>query len=301
MKIYQLDDDYAERVAPFLQYPKFTDIPQALRTPENVLNWLMAMHTTDKEGMSEHYVQIPKDLLGEDLFKFAVQYDPEILGFIAPEQTSSYQDLCVSAFVGDFMAPAIFHEDFRTTETVERMIKMPTFAIKPAKFSKSFEAIPWVESVMTPELFESASKASFDFMKFRPLSEASESALEMHFGNGFEGYRQARKAGRLDLSAQFIRNGHWPKAYNDSNEEIEKPKTLNVALELAVAYENWFGLCSIYLSFLKAHSIEEVIPLITTRKHVSLVIELFSEAELRPFMNTNRHLKAGLLESALGL
>lgn len=296
-----MDVDYAERVAPFLQYQKFTDIPQALLTPENVLNWIMAMHTKDKEGMSEHYVQIPKDLLGEDLFKFAVKYDPAILGFIAPEQTPSYQDLCVSAFAGDFMAPAMFHEDFRTTETVERMIKMPTFAIKPAKFSKSFEAIPWIESVMTPELFENASKASFDFMKIRPLSEASASALEIHFGNGYDGYRQARKAGRLDLSAQFIRNGHWPKVYDDSNKVIEKPKTLNVALELAVKYENLFGLCSIYLSFLKAHPIEEVVPLITARKHAALVVELVSEAELRPFVNTNRHLKAGLLESALGL
>jgi hypothetical protein len=300
MKIYQLDDDYAERVEPFLLYPKFTDIPQALRTPVNVLNWLMAMHTTDKEGMSEHYVQIPKDLLGEDLLKFAVHHDPEILGFITPEQTPSYQDLCVSAFVGDFMAPAIFHEDFRTTETVKRMIKMPTFATRPAKFSKSFEAIPWIESVMTPELFELAGRSSLEFVLILPPSKVSESVFEIRFGEGFFSYLEARKAGRLDLPAQFIRNGHWPLVYIDNNEVLEKPKTLNEALEKAVA-SGKFDSCSLYLSFVKAQPIEEVIPLLTTRKHVSLALEIYTEAELRPFLNTNRHLKAGLLESAMGL
>lgn len=302
IRIYQLLPGYDTEIKPFLDYPLFADIPDERRTSGYALNWLMAMHTTDEKSLIEHFLQIPKDLYDYELLEFSVRHDALALKDIEPTTTAKYQDLCALAFVQDPLAPAWFHEDYRTAETVELMIKQPVFAMKPAKFSKSFEAIPWIEGVMTPELFNKASKASFEFMKMRPLSEASESALESHFLHGFEGYSQARKAGRLDLSAQFIRNGHWPQAYDSFNEVIEMPNTLNAALDQALACVNLdFGLCSLYLSFVKAHPIEDVVALATTRNHVKLVMELYTEAELRPMMSTNRHLKAGLLETAMGL
>ena len=300
MKTYELDMSYRTFVAPFLQYPKFTDIPEALRTSISAWRWLQARHTKDEAGMSEHFVQIPKNLIDEEILKFAVDYDPLIIDFIEPDDAPNYQALCVKAFAGNFMAPAVFHESFRTAETVELMIKERFTSLKPASFSKSFEAVPWIKSVMTPEHFEKASKASRDFMIIRPASEASDAALQNNFGSGLGSYTLARKAGRLDLPAKFVANGHWPYACRKVDQVIGRPKTLENGFQLALK-ETDFGIGALYMSFVKAYPIEDVIALATTRNHVKLMMEMYTEAELRPLMSTNRHLKAGLLETAMGL
>jgi hypothetical protein len=300
MKKYQSDISYITFVQPFLQYPKFTDIPEASRTSIGALRWLKAMHTTDEDDMSEHFVQIPKDLIDEEILKFAVEYDPLIIDLIKPEDTPNYQDHCVSAFVGHYMAPMIFHESVRTAETVELMINQPDYGLKPAMFSKSFEAIPWIQSVMTPELHERASRASVHFLMLHPASSASDLALKHHFSSGFGKLIRARSAGRLDLPAKFIASGSWPYVTRNFDQVIGRPKTLEIGLKRALDHTE-DGPRALYMSFVKAHPIEDVLVLATTRDHAKLMTELYTEEELRPLMRNNRHLKAGVLESSMGL
>jgi hypothetical protein len=120
--------------------------------------------------------------------------------------------------------------------------------------------------------------------------------LDKHLGTGYVAYRLLHDEGKLRLAADFLRAGRWPAPPGGSAKVMEKPQSLEHALERMLEDE-WEEL---YMAYVMSFPVEEVAPLIG-RKHVEKAMQMYTTEELRPVMKMNRHLKAALLEESLGL
>lgn len=297
---YEFEEDYEYEVKPFAKYRDFADVPD--KTPETALHWLMAIHATKAKPLQEQFEQIPVPLWTGKLLFFAVTYQPTVLSIIPPQHAPNYQSLCVLASRKDFLTAGMFHEDFRTPETIERMLD------ERINFHQSFQQFPWISAAMTPELMEKAASRWLALLLLLPAEKVSYATLRARFDSSLSAYRQARKAGRLDLPARMIRTGGWPNIYDPDALKsvkdfrtvmlVEKPNSLRCGMDLMLEGED---VCPVYMAFVMSHPLDDVIAHVNSRKYVPYIIEMYKEEELRPYINTNRLLKAGLLESALGL
>lgn len=299
--VYEFEDDYQEHAKPFERYREFADVPE--KTSENALHWLMAIHATKAKPLQDQFEQIPVPLWTTKLLTFVVTYEPTVLRLIQPQHAPNYQSLCVLASRKDYRMAGEFHEDFRTPETIERMLD------ERKDFHLSYQQFPWIADAMTPELMEKATRSSLAFLFTLPSGLVSDAALKIRFGAGLDSHFLARRAGRLDLPARLMRNGEWPRVADpacDREEDVslirfvEQPESLRCALDLILEGDDR-GLRPLYMAFVMSHPMEDVIAHVNNRKYIPFIIEMYKDEALRPFINTNRYLKAGLLESALGL
>ena len=159
-----------------------------------------------------------------------------------------------------------------------------------------------MREVSTPDLIEAAALSNLYFMAGLPDEQISDAALSKHLA--WDASFQALRAnGKLHLAAKHLKTGAWPEPLAKSNPKQPKqpkPRTLEGAFNhmLSKAMKSRQAL---YMANLMTYPIEEVMPLIQTRQHVSMAMEMYSAEELKPFMKGNRHLKAAIIEESLGL
>lgn len=275
----------------YSQYATFADIPDELKTTEGAGLWLKAMKTTGIRRFSEYFAEIPKALLSQDLLKFVVQWDVRLLANIDPSESPDYAELCLAAYMRGHLAANYFHEDFRTAQTVASLIG--------STIDAAFADVPWIRDVITPDLIEAAALENLYFMAGLPEEQISDAALSKHLAWDAS-FEALRDSGKLHLAAKYLKTGAWPEPLAKSDPRQPKPRTLESAFNhmLSKAMKSCQAL---YMANLMTYPIEEVMPLIKTRQHVAMAMEMYSEEELKPFMKGNRHLKAAMLEESLGL
>ena len=290
--------DFIRNIYAYQAYEDFNDIPDKVKTKEGAYNWLF-MKKHGKQ-VRDYFLQIPVELVLDKTREVAVAECVQVLSDIDPKDTQDYLRLCMMGYERNHLAATYFHEDFRTAKTVEAMIA----AGMPQTFARSHAENSWMTRVMTPELVEKASMASLPFMMSLPDSQISDEALRGHLDEGYIGYSYLHDAGKLKLAARYLKTGAWPN-YNmllDETQLIE-PRDIGHAFDIASAWDEWSNPIerSLYMAYVLSHPIGEVVPLLTDRKHIDVALELYTEAELWPYMKTNRHLKAAMLEGSLGL
>jgi hypothetical protein len=294
--------DIIQSIYEYKQYDDFLDIPERLRTQDGVYNWLFTKdYHPGKDGKSviDYFRQIPVELLSDKALEIAVTKDVMILAEIDPGVSKDYLALCIAGYQSDALAVSFIHKDFRTARTVDALINEGL----PQSFARCHADIPWMASVMTPELIEKAAISSFYFMVSLPDYQVSDAALTTHLSVGFLWYSQLREAGRLNLAARLMKTGVWPIARPMAGEEHQPiPKDIGQALDFAVQLEGHpRAYQALYMAYMMAQPIDQVVACMKTRQQIALGLEMYSYTELRPFMKTNRHLKAAMLEESLGL
>jgi hypothetical protein len=305
--------DLIRNIYAYRAYEAFSDIPDNMKTQEGAYNWLFmkrpvypspsnpTVYPSPSNPMRDYFLQIPHALVLDKTREIAVGADSRVLADIDPNDVKDYLDLFLKGYGNSHLAATYLHEDFRTAEAVEVMIS----AGMPEYFSKSHAENAWMSRVMTPELVDKASIASRFFMVSLPESQITDEALKSHLEVGYSGYLHLRDVGRLNLAGRYMKAGIWPRPLEILGDEYQcPPRDIDHALELAVedrqdhrnrAYQ------SLYMAYVLSHPVGEVAPKLKVREYVSMALELYSEVELRPFMKTNRHLKAAMLEESLGL
>lgn len=285
--------NYKKKAFVFHPYKDFSDVPEKYRTPEGACSWMSTRLSSSFTPVIDLFSQIPAELVSDDLRQMALMKDAEFLKHIDPSDTEQYLDLYIAAYRkgGDSIQP---HSDYQTASTVERMMAYRTL------FEVSFFKQSWISEVMTPAQCEVASEQYIRLMVKLPMERISPKAPEIHLKHGHGGYIVLRKERKLKLAAEYLKTGAWPTPDMAFDDDQPKPQDLQYAIRLMV----WGGpvVCvDLYMAWVMAQPIEQVVPLMTNRVMIDLAIEMYSESELRPFLKTNRHLKAALLESALGL
>lgn len=284
---------FEDKSLSYSKYAAFADIPDELKTQLGAGLWLKAMKTTGIGRLVDYFEQIPKAFLSQGLLKCVVQWDVRLLANIDPSDSPDYAELCLEAFKRSHLAANYFHEDFRTAQTVASLIGVPSI------IDAAFAEVPWMREVSTPDLIEAAALDNLYFMAGLPDEQISDAALSKHLA--WDANFQALRAnGKLHLAAKHLKTGAWPEPLAKSDPRQPKPRTLESAFNhmLSKAMKSRQAL---YMANLMTYPIEEVMPLMQTRQHVSMAMEMYSAEELKPFMKGNRHLKAAMLEESLGL
>lgn len=284
---------FEDKSLSYSKYAAFADIPDELKTQLGAGLWLKAMKTTGIGRLVDYFEQIPKAFLSQGLLKCVVQWDVRLLANIDPSDSHDYAELCLEAFKRSHLAANYFHEDFRTAQTVASLIGVPSI------IDAAFAEVPWMREVSTPDLIEAAALDNLYFMAGLPDEQISDAALSKHLA--WDANFQALRAnGKLHLAAKHLKTGAWPEPLAKSDPRQPKPRTLESAFNhmLSKAMKSRQAL---YMANLMTYPIEEVMPLMQTRQHVSMAMEMYSAEELKPFMKGNRHLKAAMLEESLGL
>jgi hypothetical protein len=284
--------EYKKKAFALFPHKAFADVPVKYRTPEGACSWMSTRLSGSFTPVKELFNEIPAELVSDDLRQIALMRDAHFIQSIHPGDTDQYLDLFITAYLrGDSLIKP--HPDFQTPETVERMMAYS------GSFIGNFNKNPWIAEVMTPAQCEVASEQNIQFMVKFPMERVSQKALENHLKHGYGGYSALRKEGKLRLAAQYLKTGAWPTS---SVFEDDQPKPQDLQDAIRIMVRGGPAVCAdLYMAWVMAQPIEQVIALMTSRVLIDLAIEMYSEKELRPYLSTNRHLKAALLESTLGL
>jgi hypothetical protein len=276
-----------------LYAPAFAEIPKHLQTERVAQEWLTILSNLNFDAVFHYWKQIPSELITDDLRKRALGLDARLIQHFDPRDTEQYLDLFIAAYKCTSLIIPLINPDFRTSETVEAMLALPR------EFERSFQKNPWIAEVMTADQLEKASRLSAKIMAGLPIEKISPEALYIHLSIGFDGYLALHRKGKLRLAADFLKQGYWPEP-DDTGLKIEKPEDAAQGLSLLMGID--FGTdAALYMAYLMTHPIEDVLSVMKTREHINYLLEMYSPAELRPFVKTHRHLKAALLEESLGL
>jgi hypothetical protein len=286
-------DKYKKRAFQFFNYKDFTDVPKNFRTAEGACYWLNSKLSRKKASVAEMFNQIPPEMVSDDLRLIALMKDATFINHIEPKDTEQYLEMFMTAYLrGDDRTHP--HPDYRTAATVERMMDFH------GAFECSYFKQPWIAEVMTPAQMTVAAERYIRMMVRLPMEHVSQKALENHLKQSCGGYTILRQAGKLKLAARYLKTGSWPTADGFFEEVQSEPKDLLDALRLMESDSD--EVCvGLYMAWVLAQPIEQVVPLMTSPKLISLAIEMYSAKELRPHLKTNRNLKAAMLEESLGL
>lgn len=274
--------------------PDFDDIPAHLKTQRVAAAWFTFIAYYDSEGVCDHWQHIPLELVTDDLRQTAIGIDARVIGHIDPSDTEKYLDLFIRAFKTTFRVTRLLHPDFKTPKTIDVMLG------SPREFERSYIVNPWISEVMTADQLEAASRVSDRIMAQLPDSKISDEALSIHLGRGFSTYDLLFLKGKLRLAADFLKRGHWPSPSGEFESIQQRPRNVAEAFDLLREAPK-DGIRALYMACLLNHPIEDVVSQVNTREDVAMIMEIYTEEELRPMMKLNRHLKAALLEGALGL
>ena len=274
---------------------RFDDLPAHHKNLYGAFQWLKAMVSSSGQAFSPHYFdQIPLRFVTDALRKYAVSCDVRSLSLIDPEDTEQYLSLCLLGYQTHFNAVRFFHEVACTQDTVEAMLD------EPRNFWSSYKAFPWIAQVMTPALNEKASMANLDFMLTLPDAQISGAALQKHLTPDYFSYTALRAFGKLRLGANYLREGSWPENYSSVGTSRAKPSTIEEAFTF-IFNEDLHVFVALHIAYVMTHPTEAVIEHVVSQAHAKLVVEMFSDDQLRPHIKKNQHLKAALLEESMGL
>lgn len=230
----------------------------------------------------------------DEMRKSAISLDYRALGRIDPKDTAEYLALFIFAFANNPRAVDCLHEDFKTPETVEAMMK------SRKHFHLAYLDAPWISEVMPPAQRERACLVDFSIMLRQPDHLISEAALQNHLGKGLFRFSRLRSEGRLSLGATFLKSGAWPQGVDGLEPAHSRPNSIESAFEFCLADEEQVY-TALYMAWIMIQPIEDVVAKVTCREHAVLVLEMFSADQILAVVGSNRHLKASLLESSLGL
>lgn len=108
-----------------------------------------------------------------------------------------------------------------------------------------------------------------------------------------------RARGRVGLLADQISAGGWPD--NDYVKDTVPPTSLADGVERLAASAPGKEHETLYMAYLMSQQMDQVVPLMTTRRLQKLLFEMYSTEALAPYLKKSRALRGILLEDSLGL
>jgi hypothetical protein len=271
---------------------RFDEIPKHLQSEEVAFEWFLSLVTAPGEKDYENWFsQVPEALRSARLLVAASNTGGNILGHIDLGKDNEHRSAGLRCMRKNY----------------KNLV-----ALDPSYRHLAIEHLPW-QSVHNVHLIA----REFPWFRERmPSSELERCCVNIDFLldttylpdeirrrillNG-DGLDTIRARGRLDVLANQITAGWWPKRV--SGFELSSPRP--TSMEDAVC---WIHLCqpdkayeSLYMGYLLTQPMDQVVPLMCERKLAKLVLEMYSEEALAPYTKKYRALRGARLEDALGL
>jgi hypothetical protein len=273
-------------------FSNFDEIPQRFQSGWVALEWFKSMATSSpNQSLEQLFCQVPSEFWSMEFLLAASDAGCNILGHIDMGKDNNHASAGLRCMRKNYKHLSALDPKYRGL-AAEHMAWNSTHNVH--LIAREF---PWFRDHLQSSELERCC-INIDFVLDSvdlPVDIRRKILL-----NG-DGLDTIRACGRLDVLADQIAIGWWPKRI--SGFELSTP--IPTSLEDAVS---WIPLCqpdkvveSLYMSYLMNQPIDQVIPLMCERKMAKLVLEMYSEEALAPYLKKYRALRGVVLEDAMGL
>lgn len=270
----------------------FSDIPAALLSEDVIIRWLRG----SSELATERYAQIPQSWLTERVLLYAGSEGVPVLKNTKPDQVENYYWLVITCVQHDYSALADVDPSFQNDRLIESMFTWRSVSDQVFILNE----IEWMSEKISKELLIKYCLKDVNFLLDLPPKLFPQNADEYFHLELPETLEMLRARVRLDLIADKITRGSWPDNEN-SFLKFPKPESLQSAVEHLVNAPPGQYIETLYLSCVMTYSIDQVVPAMKGNRLKTLLLEMYSPEELKPFAKTDVDLKGAMLEGAMGL
>ena len=272
----------------------FYELPREFQNFEMAHEWFMHKIKAGIKPLEECYHQIPISLRLPNLVPLiARDADISILdGF--DTRLPGYREL----------AEAFVRKNYKHMDVIDPDVRremMPEFT--GLNFSRAHllaKEFDWFRGELSPSRFKTCCM-NIEFFLDTPEEDMPADVARYAM---IENYcvitaLTLRARGRVGLLADQISAGGWPD--NDYVKDTVQPTSLADGVERLAASAPGKEHETLYMAYLMAQPMEEVIPLMCEQKLAKLALEMYSKEALAPYLKKYRVLRGVVLEDALGL
>ena len=284
-----------------LLYTSFVDIPTRIASENFIIAWITA---------GGKLSEIPKEQRTELIMRVSVNYDVHALQFISRGDVGDYRSLVIDSFNHSASTVSQIDREYLTEELVVKFVSEEIVSFWYLDLGRSNEHLQ-TEAVMSA--VASHGVGGVWYLKAKYGSDIgdkfNDSFITGAIKANWNAVHRLKNIGKEHLLDDLLRSGYWPNTF-DPLLDMKAGYTLDISLPPKNPLEAMSRLAEIqgedarylHLATLKSYPIEDVISTTATLPHATdILLEAYSEAELRPHMRLSRALRGRLLESSLGL
>jgi hypothetical protein len=286
-------------------YKRFTDMPQDKLNEGFIISWLMF------EGALS---QVPNELRTERMKRIAVRCDTTSFKHISPDEVADYKALIVDAVENSLAVAKEIKPEHLTEDLIIKIAERRLIVLGYLKLDSENNHL-LTDALISSVVKRSVSSAVYLNRTFGKLAlnRMSDDDIKVALQERFSEVGGLVQLGKEYVLAELIKSGYWPdvnekrqhdkdesdvtRKYNHSSPPISPVDAMLKLTDFEAA-----GYRLLYLQSLKLFPIEEVI---TTTVDIAnapdILLQAYSEPELKPHMKLSRALRGRLLETGLGL
>jgi hypothetical protein len=294
--------ELCEQYPDAINYNNYSEIPSDLKCEGFLTAWVVSGAGSLRA--------IPAEERTEMMMCIAAGYDSDAFALIKPEDVSDYQSVILDAIGNNPSVMADVPDQYITEDLITKAANRRIGALGYIDFKGRYKHLltdPLISSVVSINVstairFASEiSQADRNRIKDDDLIKAIKVQVnDLH---------ELRAIGKTHLLVDLLVAGYWPSNLNASikmergqKQDISLPPTSPHEALSRLACMSTQGVRCLHLQSLRRFPIEEVI--LTTQdipKVVDLLMQVYSERELKQHMKLSGALRGRLLEGALGL
>lgn len=275
----------------------FSEIPQPHQTESVACAWLKKTSLT---GIWLHnsFDDVPSECRSARFMLLAAQKGCPALRDATPEQYDNYTELALASITANPIALSDLDPRFRN----DRMVEHAQNSWPKNMFFVAY-GNKWILKAMSDELLDRLARADSLFALIAPqdrLRDPLHSYMTLgDISKNMWACHIIRKNCHLPMLAAKVREGEW---FDVGLTKMKKPDTLEHAVqELGDLWPNNDKGEIILMAYIMSHPIDEVVKAMTGTSLKKLLLEMYSQVELEPFLKEDVGLRGAMLEGALGL
>jgi hypothetical protein len=278
----------------------FTDLPECFQTPDMAIYYLQHFTKYSDVNSEFQYNTVPKHCRTDAFLMTAATIGCRVLRDTTPEDTEIYRDLAVATIGVSRLGFKDVPPAFRDVEMVECIIRK-----FPREIHSMMGRVDWLIDAMSDDQLDRCCQEDLMVALDAPAHRIKGSVSQYLHLDKLTGTQivNIRSKGRLDLIALKLKEEKWPfPLFGAEGEsmpiEPESMEKLLGRLEDSgpnTPYE------TIYMACMMREPIDQVVSLMASNRLKKLLLEMYSEAELAPYLKDDNQLKGAYLEDALGI
>lgn len=276
----------------------FTDLPECFQTPEMAIRYLQHFTKYTDVNSEFQYKTVPINCRTDDFLMTAATMGCRVLKDISPEDTGKYRELAVAAIGASRLSLKDVSSRFRDEEMLEFILK---------RFSGEIHSlmgrVDWLVDAMTDDQFDRCCQDDFMVALDAPAHRIKGDICRyLHLGKltGHE-ITYIRLRGRLDVMSMKLKEDKWPFPLSGSTMMLSEPESMEVLLAMLEKSDPGTSYETVYMACMMREPIDQVVPVMRGNRLKKLLLEMYPEEALRPYLMDDNQLKGAFLDDAMGL
>jgi hypothetical protein len=293
--------EYREKYPTAKDYKTFDSIPKELQTEDFIIAWMMSP--------LGRLIKVPHELRTERMMRISVAFDAMAFSIINPSSISDYKGLILDALEFSTTVVSDIRKEHLTEDLVIELSRRKLSALLSLNLGAENKHL-LTDRVISSIVHNGVAAAALINMRFNKVvnGRIRDEDLKLAVINNFNQVGSLVQLKKEYVLGDMIKEGFWPpsdhnyeKEAGDKADMSSPPKSPGEAM-MRVTESETTGMRLLHRQSLKRFPIEDVISSTQDVSHATdILMEAYTEAELRPHMRLSRALRGRLLETGLGL